>query len=343
MEHLTLDKLPVRVQAKLDVENMFMASRVIIAAERLELFRRLDGTSLSVDSIRKVLRVRSSRLGFFLDALVSLGLLRKSGGEYSNTRMAEKYFIRERSIHWTRQYPIECIETYKELAALEETLTSNKTIREILGKDEKNYLDEMRENPRQAENFTRMLYHYHRQDAEALAEAIDLSGYEKLLDVGGGSGVMSMALVRKFPRLNASVLDIEPVCRIARRIIKEEGLATRINTVVGDMRKPLPRGYDVIMFCDVGGLDRRYIRNAFKCLPGGGMIILVDRFANEERTEPLDRLLHQLTTSNFSMATRNDVMDLLRTCGFGAVKSKKLYEDVLRITGRKPGRVNSTA
>ncbi len=343
MEHLTLDKLPVRVQAKLDVENMFMASRVIIAAERLELFRKLNGTALSMDSIRKVLRVKSSYLRFFLDALVSLGLLKKAGNEYSNTRMAEKYFIRERSIHWTRQYSVECIETYKELAALEETLTSNKTLREILGKDEKNYLDEMRENPRQAENFTRMLYHYHRPDAYALAQGIDLNEYEKLLDVGGGSGVMSIELVRKFPRLNATVLDIEPVCRIARRIIKEEGLAGRIDTVAGDMHMPFPRGYDVVMFCDVGGLDRRSIRNAFKCLPRGGIIILVDRFANEERTEPLDRLLHQFSTSTFSMATRNEVVGLLRTCGFGAMKSKKLYADVYRITGRKPGRMKATA
>jgi tRNA A58 N-methylase Trm61 len=336
MEHLTLDKLPTKVLAKLDVENMFMASRVIIAAERLQLFRKLEDKKLSINSIRKLVRIRSRYLAYFLDALVSMGLLKKDHDSYSNTRLARKYFIKERSIYWTKQFSAECVESFKEMAALEEVLKSKKDVRETLGKDDKNYLDEMAENPRHAEDFTRMLFHYHQSDAKALAKQIDLRGFCKVLDAGGGSSVMSMALVRKYSHLRATVLDIEPVCRVAKNIIREQNLSGRIDTIAGDITKPLPHGFDIIMFCDVGGLQQRTIKNAYKSLPPKGMIVLVDRYACEDRTEPLDRLLHQFTASTFSMTTRRELKDMLRSCGFSAVTSKKLYRDVYLITGRKP-------
>jgi tRNA A58 N-methylase Trm61 len=336
MQHLTLDKLPAKILAKFDVENMFMVSRIIIAAERLQLFRKLEDKKCSMESIQKLLRVRSKYLGYFLDALVSLGLLKKDKNGYANTRLAHKYFIKERSVYWTKQFSAECVETFKEMTALEEVLKSSKDVRDILGKDSKNYLDEMTEHSRQANDFTRMLFHYHQSDAKALAKNINLRGFSKVLDAGGGSGVMSMGLVRRFSHLHVTVLDIEPVCRVARKIIKEEGLTDRIDTIAGDITEALPPGFDVVMFCDVGRLSQRMLANAFRCLPAQGMIVLVDRFASQDGTEPLDRLLHQFTTSSFSMATRMELMDLLRTVGFGAVKNKKLYRDVYLITGRKP-------
>ena len=63
---------------------------------------------------------------------------------------------------------------------------------------------------------------------------------------------MSIALVRANPQLSACVLDIEPVCDMASGIIRRAGLSSRIKTLAGDIRQPLPFGYDVIMFCDIG-------------------------------------------------------------------------------------------
>ena len=40
---LTLDKLPARVLKELNLETVFFASRLVIAAERLQVFRKLAG------------------------------------------------------------------------------------------------------------------------------------------------------------------------------------------------------------------------------------------------------------------------------------------------------------
>ena len=48
---LTLDKLPKRVLEKLDIESAYGASRCVLAAERLKVFRTLHGRALSADEV----------------------------------------------------------------------------------------------------------------------------------------------------------------------------------------------------------------------------------------------------------------------------------------------------
>jgi hypothetical protein len=64
-------------------------------------------------------------------------------------------------------------------------------------------------------------------------------------------------------------------------------------------------------------------------------VVLVDRFLSEDRTDPLDRLLHRFTGAQFPTKTRLEMADALRTCGFGAVRKRNVYEDVWVITGDK--------
>jgi hypothetical protein len=225
MEKLTLDRLPRKVLKALDLETCFMASRLVLAAERLKVFRRLQGKKLAASALGRMLKLHPRYSEDFLNALVSLGLLRKEAGLYFNSRLSEKYFIRERSIYWTRQYSAECVEDFEALTVLEKVLSSGRDYWTIMGKTKPDYLESMTDNPRHAEDFTWMLFHLHRQDAEAVSAYLDLSSFRAVLDVGGGSGVMSMALARKNPHIRATVLDIEPVCRVARKIIRKEGLS----------------------------------------------------------------------------------------------------------------------
>jgi tRNA A58 N-methylase Trm61 len=335
MKNLTLDKLPRMVLSKIDLQTAFMASRVVVAAERLQVFRRLNHKALSATTIGKKAGIHKNYLEHFLNALVSMGLLKKRGHLYYNSPLAEKYFIREMSIFWTRQYSRECIEEYEGLTVLEEILRKGQDYRSILGKQRQDYLDRMKQDKRMARDFTHMLYYAHQPDADALAKYLDLAGYGSVLDVGGGSGGMSISLVKRNPHLKACVLDIEPVCRIARKIIKKEGMSSRIKTRVGDMSKRLPTGYDVIMLCDIGPVHSHLLKMAYESLPHHGMIVCVDRFFSEDKTEPLDRLLSQFTTFSFSSQTRQQVIIELRIAGFRAIKRRRIYQDVWLITGLK--------
>jgi hypothetical protein len=79
MERFTMDRLSPRVLAGLDLQTVFMASRLVVAAERSQTFRKLSGRNQSAAVIGRRLGIHPSCSEGFLNALVSLGLLRKRG------------------------------------------------------------------------------------------------------------------------------------------------------------------------------------------------------------------------------------------------------------------------
>jgi predicted O-methyltransferase YrrM len=93
----------------------------------------------------------------------------------------------------------------------------------------------------------------------------------------------------------------------AARNIKRAGLSRRVRTLPGDIRRRLPTGYDVIMFCDIGPVSLKLLRNTHKSLPAGGLIVVVDRYLSDDRSKPLDRLVAQFVGASFLQATRSDI------------------------------------
>jgi len=337
MEIPTLDKFPKEALANIDIQRAFIISRLIVAAERLQVFRALHGKRMKTAAIGRALNIHSFYREPFLNALVSLGLLHKADDTYWNTRFAEKYFVEGRSIYWTREYSKECVQAYEALTVLEKALASGRSYASIKRLKKPSHTEVMKRDRHAAEDFTQMLFHFHRDHAEALAKYLDLSKHRAVLDVGGGSGVMSIALARKNPRLHACILDLAAVCKVAAGNIRRAGLSRRVRTLPGDIRHKLPAGYDVILLCDIGPVSKQLLRNAYKSLPTGGLIVAVDRYLLEDGTKPLDRVLAHFVGSSFGLATRSDMVAAMRSCGFQAVKASNVYRDVWFITGTKPG------
>jgi hypothetical protein len=335
MTEFTLDKLPKKVLSRIDLQTAFMISRCVVAAERLQLFRKLKGKKLSAAAIGRRIGVRGWRTEAFLAALTSIGLLKKTEKLFSITTLADKFFVQERSIFWTRLFSEECRREYEAFSVLEEMLTTGRSYVSLLGIDGRDYVETLKKDKQWAHDFTHMLYYDHLPHAQALAKNLDLSGYHSVLDVGGGSGVMSMALVRAHKHLKACVLDIEPVIKVTKKIISREKLTGRISTVVGDMTKCIPAGHDVVMFCDAEIGGAKTLQMAFNCLPDSGLVVLVDDFSSDDWTVPLYRLMWQLRSNSLWIKSRRQMAAMLRESGFKAVRSRRIYKDTWLLTGRK--------
>jgi predicted O-methyltransferase YrrM len=338
MKRFTLDKLPKKVLAKLDLETVFMASRIVVAAEKLQLFRKLDKKALTMDELGRRVGIHRRHRPVFFGLLIALGLLKKQGNRYRNSALAEKYFVNHRPIEWTKIYSGHCIGEYKAYSVLEEVLTTGKHHTEILGTKPSDYLKVLASDAVWARDFTWMLYHYHQVEAKAMASKLDLRGYRNLLDVGGGSGVMSIALAQKYPRLKACILDTELVIRATKTIIRKNGLSGRVKAMVGDMHKEIPEGFDVIMLCDVDVTDYTDILKAiYDRLPPGGLVVLAEEFASEDCSEPMRGMLLVLRSKRFWLTTRKQVAAVLKKTGFKHVKGQHLCRDTWMFTGRKTG------
>ena len=90
-----------------------------------------------------------------------------------------------------------------------------------------------------------------------------------------------------------------------------------------------------MMFCDIGPVEERLLKNAHSGLPAGGLVVAVDRYLSDDRTKPLDRLVGSFVGASVQLATRSDMVARVRFCGFQAVKARNVCGDVWCITGTK--------
>jgi cyclopropane fatty-acyl-phospholipid synthase-like methyltransferase len=335
MSELPLDKLPRKVLAELDLETAFIASRSVIAAERLLVFRKLHGRELSAAALGRRVGIHRRHCESFLDFLVFLGLLRKRKGLYHNSPLANRYFIQERSVDWTRFWSSECAKDYEALAVMEDAITSGRDWRQVLGRERKPDYQLVQEDPQWAREFTHALYDSHRSDADTLARNLDLSGHQALLDVGGGSGVMSIALARAHPHLKACILDFDFVCEATRSIIRRERMSGRVDTLVGDMNEAIPTGFDVVMFWDIGHVEARVLKMAYESLPDGGMVVLSFPPAGKAKTPSPNQFLREYLSVRPRRQTRLYTVSSLKAAGFRSVKHSPLGQGLAMVSGHK--------
>ncbi len=99
---------------------------------------------------------------------------------------------------------------------------------EAAGLDPPKYVERMSEDPIRARQFSRMLYELHHPLAEEIANQLDMSRVNQLMDLGGGTGVVSMALLRRHSHLSALVVDFPDVCTAGRELAVENSLDDRL-------------------------------------------------------------------------------------------------------------------
>lgn len=188
-----------------------------------------------------------------------------------------------------------------------------------------NYVEKMRNDPTRAREFTRMLFEVHQPLAKAVSELLDelldWTGVQHLMDLGGGSGVVSMALLRKHPALRATVVDIENVCVAGREIAAEQGLADRIRYHPAEfVHDEFPAGFDLTLKCDVSVFGVWLYKKLWRALKPGGRLVFVEHLSPTETSAPPTRVawtfLDSLDDPDFRIPTLAHVQSMLIEAGF---------------------------
>lgn len=180
--------------------------------------------------------------------------------------------------------------------------------------------------------------------APALALALtDIPG-QRLLDIGGGSGIYATALVDARPDLRAAVLERVPVDAAARTLVAERGYADRVEVVTGDMFGELPPGHDLhLLSHTLHDWDedrvRRILHSSFAALPSGGWIVDHDAHVNATKTGPLAVARYSVLLAHATVGKCWSVGELatfLEDAGFGDVSSRPAGPDRTVVLARKP-------
>jgi SAM-dependent methyltransferase len=156
--------------------------------------------------------------------------------------------------------------------------------------------------------------------------------------LGGGSGVVSFALLRKQPELTSVVVDVETVCKTGREIALENGLEKRITYVAADfLQVDLPTGFDMVILCDSGPFSETLFRKIHDALNPNGRLVIVSQYAPNQNNAPpshlvwafLTSLEHPVETINF--LTSEMVQTRLQQVDFRDFSTTSIpYKDHLR-------------
>jgi cyclopropane fatty-acyl-phospholipid synthase-like methyltransferase len=142
-----------------------------------------------------------------------------------------------------------------------------------------------------AKTFTLGMHGHSMGAALEWVELLDLSRYQMLLDVGGGSGAHAIAAALKWKQLRAVVADLPPVCEVADEVIARHKLQQRVTTQPINMwETPFPDA-DVHFYADIyhdwpPEKGAFLTDKSFEQLPTGGRIIIHEMLLNASKTGP---------------------------------------------------------
>jgi predicted O-methyltransferase YrrM len=268
----------------------WQAAKVLMAANRLDVFNILGEEFLSAREIarRCGAHPRSTRL--LLNACVALGLLLKRDSRYGNTSEGLQLLVKGKPTYvgdginhsdWL----------WRTWGRLAEAVRTNKPV--IAPADPG-------EGPTIHRDFILAMHNRAMRTGEALAEALDLSGRRKLFDAGGGPGTYSCFLARRYPELRCVVFDLPPVMPIAEENIASFGLQERVVTRAGDyFRDDFGAGYDVVLLSAVvhsspPRRNKQLVAKAYDSLVKGGLVVVHENLVNSNKTSPTSAVLFAL-------------------------------------------------
>lgn len=148
-------------------------------------------------------------------------------------------------------------------------------------------------DPEATERYTELMAASQRMIAEQVLNAFDFSAFQRLLDIGGGSGAFLAAVGKTYPDLALGLFDLPGVIPHTRRRLEEAGLAGRLELHGGNFHDdPLPGGYDLVSLVRIvhdhdDEPVRQLLGRVYDALPPGGTLLLAEPMTGRSDTDGL--------------------------------------------------------
>jgi hypothetical protein len=266
-----------------------MYTKVLFAAIELGLFAELK-MARPYREIAAKLGLHPENTGYLLDALAAMELVEKREGLYRNTALSSKYLAPDGPIfsgNYLRAYSSSCgfddldiVKSVKEGPTAAAAQKKGLEAHEVFG-DYTDMLKTSQKVGRAAEI------------AELVAALPEFGRFRKMLDLGGGPGLIGMAVVQAHPELKGVIFETPAVEKAAIQAVEEYGMTERVTVLTGDyLNGPIGAGYDLVLASGTLNFAKHnldgIIKKIYDALNPQGVLICISEGLTHERTRPAE-------------------------------------------------------
>lgn len=285
----------------------FMASKSLFAGLHVDMFSVLADGPKTAEQLAEATDIPVNRIVILTTALASVGLLAIGDDKKISNSPAAQNFLSKQSQYDFGDYLRHQIDQqmYPFLLQL------NAVIKGDLSDDAIASYSHWMTDEEQASVYSESQHAGSLGPGRTLARKVDLDDAESLLDVGGGTGAMTISLCNEYKDLHATIIDFPNVAEIGWRFISEADLVDRVRYIPGnaiDVQWPSTQNAILMSYLmsgvpgdDVEGL----LKKAFNALSPGGKLMVHDFMVEEDRRGPALAALWQLQHMAFTPEARS--------------------------------------
>lgn len=327
---------PVTTVRLQNIAQSYGQSAALMAAVELGIFTAVSNGAGTYEEVAEAIDIHPTNAERLMVMLCAAGLLEKSDGRHRNAPDVERFLVDGKPgymapwITFTKPQ-------WNAWGRLADHLRQKELT--VMGAMEDFTVDDAR-------RYHAATYSIGLGAGRRFARHVDLSGRTKIMDIGGGSGAYCISAAKEHDHIRAVVLDLAPVCEVARAFIADHGVEDRVEAQPCDFtRDPFPADCDVaIMASNLPMYDRDMIASviakAHDALLPGGEMHLIGETTNDERTGPWGPAywgLGQAVSNSLGLAhSEADVIGYFERAGFENIAMHDFVSGSLsRITGTK--------
>lgn len=271
----------IDAQPILQLLGSHMAAKYLFTANQIGLFTTLADGPLDLDGLAAAASLPRRTLRIVADALVATGFLERCDGTYHNSAVAAAFLsggagpdLRPILQMWDQV-------VYRQWDTLETAVRCGQA---TYGYDDF--------TPQEQQVFAVGVAALTAPSAQALAATYDWSSHRELLDLGGGTGSFTLAILRQAPALDATVYELPATAAVIRRRHAQLQATTAFQIVEGNfLADPLPKGCDVVLLANVIHLyspqvNQGLLRRVREAVTAGARLLLVDFWTDATHTQP---------------------------------------------------------
>ncbi|MDT8324125.1 MAG: methyltransferase [Bacteroidota bacterium] len=318
------------------IANAFRQSRVLLTAVELDFFSALEAGARNAEDVAARCGSDPRATDRLMNVLVGMGLLEKEGDRFQNASLAAEFLVRDKGEYLGNLDHVNHLwDFWSGLTAAVRNGSAGAT--ERVGERVDDWL----------ESFIAAMHHRGLAQAPPDVNLLDLHDAAHVLDVGGGSGVYAMAMLRVKQDLRATVFDLPDVVPLTRRYIEDAGLEDRMDTRAGDYHTDdLGSGYDLVFLSAIVHSNspeenHSLLQKCAAALNPGGQVVVQDFIMEEDRVRPEHGALFALNmlvaTAAGDTYTAAEVETWMREAGLDDITVRDAPSGTTQILGRKRG------